>query len=395
MNESYWHRAQRSIAQGALTNSKHPDSLINGLFPTHVKKGYGCYLTDEKGQKWLDFMGGLGTGLFGTGNPRITMEAIRAINDGSCHSLPTVYEVETAEKLKQMFHWVDRWKFLKTGSEACSASIRIARNATGRYKVLSEAYHGWHDEFCSLTPPAHGVPDHPFIGKLTDLSQIKNDVAAVIVEPVVTDISTNRREWLKELRQKCSDNGVMLIFDEVITGFRFPKFSVSAYWNIEPDLIILGKAIGGGFPLAAVGGRPWVMDDRKYFVSSTYAGETASLAACQAVINLLLKDPSYNIENLWDEGQKFMDEFNSLGPIQLEGYPTRGIITGDHGLFMQEAAKAKMLFCKSWFYNWDLAKEKYGFMPQIKEIQERIGEGLAKMEYPAPSSPFSMKVREK
>ena len=393
MKERYWHRAQKTIAQGCLTNSKHPDSLINGLSPTHIKEGFGAFLIDEDDNKWLDFMGGLGTCLFGAANHKISMKAFAAISKGPCYSVASVHEVHAAEKLKELFFWVDRWKFLKTGSEACAASVKIARNYTGRYKVLSDGYHGHLDMFMHFNPPAAGIPADPWVIKLKDLDQIDKDTAAVIVEPVITDWSPARRDYLTELRKRCDETGAVLIFDEVITGFRFPKYSVSAFWNITPDLIILGKAMAGGFPLAAVGGKKELMDDRQYFVSSTYAGEAGSLAACVAVTELLQKDPAYNIEALWEDGQTFIDEFNSYGPIKLEGYPTRGIITGDYGLFMQEAAKNRMLFCKSWFYNWHLAKGKALYMPAIKEIQERIGEGKAVMNYPAPTSPFSMKVR--
>lgn len=309
--------------------------------------------------------------------------------------------------LKAFFPFTDAWKFLKTGSEACSAAIRIARAATGRSWVASDGYHGFHDSFVSLTEPAIGVPRWPNVGyreestnpmhKLHSIDQITSSYAAVIIEPVITDWSDDRRRYLQELRETCTKHGVMLIFDEVITGFRWPKLSVSNCWGITPDLIVLGKAIANGMPLAAVGGKYAVMNGAEYFVSSTYAGETLSLVAAKKTIELLhIKDMNW----LWRKGQDFIDQFNSVCPekVRLEGYPTRGILTGDplcKALFMQEAVLAGMLWGPSYFYNFPLAEEAPHALGAIKAILGRIDRGEVKLKGEMPSSPFAQKVREK
>lgn len=388
-------RALKCIAQGALTNSKRPQSLIMGVYPTHIKKARGCHVWDHTGRKYIDFITGLGTNLLGYANDTVNTAAISALQEGNVYSMGSEREITTAEKLKDIFPFVDAWKFLKTGSEACAAAVRIARAATGRDWILSEGYHGWSDDFVSMTPPACGVA--PKIRCIDQLKyhEIDDSVAAVIVEPVITDMSPERMAWLHQLREMCTKAGALLIFDEIITGFRFPKFSVSNYFGIVPDLICLGKAMANGFPLSAVGGKYAVMSSDDYFVSSTFAGCVDALAACAKVIDLLKS--SYNIDELWKQGAEFQKQFNSIWPekIQIEGYPTRGIFKGDEdikALFMQEACFAGMLFGPSPWYNFPLSKE-FGLIETIKDIFNNIKSGKAKLVGEPPQSPFAQKVR--
>ncbi len=397
MTNDWLHRSQKVIAQGALTNSKHPKMLIQGAYPTHVKFGFGSHLFDAEDNRYIDFMCGLGTNLFGYGNEKITKELQKHIYGGFSHSLPTIHEIEAGEALKEMFCFVDRWKFLKSGSDACSAAIKIARNATGRSLVLSEGYHGWDDDFVSMTPPANGVPKRDWIKSLTSLDDITSEVACVILEPVMLDYSSERIKFLNDLRTKCTSTGTLLVFDEIITGFRFKKYSVANFTGVIPDLICIGKAMANGLPLSAVGGKAGIMDDPKYFISTTYAGEILSLVACKAVTKLIMTDSSYNIDFLWDRGQQFMDAFNSCETsIKLSGYPTRSAFTGSEveiATFFQESALAYMLFCKSLFFNWGHIPQVDNVLSLTSVIKERIKAGTAILRYPMPESPFSLGVR--
>lgn len=123
----YWVRAQECIAQGALTNSKNPHSLVYGVYPTHLIRGNGAYVYDTRGERYVDYMCALGCNLFGYAFPPVVDSVCAAAKNGFSHSLPTVYEVLAAESLKEVFTFVDKWKFLKSGSDACSAAIKIAR----------------------------------------------------------------------------------------------------------------------------------------------------------------------------------------------------------------------------------------------------------------------------
>jgi glutamate-1-semialdehyde 2,1-aminomutase len=397
----YWHRrAQGCIGQSYLTNSKRPESLVKGVFPTHVARGQGCYLWDHNGKKYLDFICGLGTNILGYGHERINQAITTELRHGYSHSLATHHEIEAAEKIKELFPFIDAVKFLKSGSEACSAAVRIARAATGRDIVLSEGYHGWHDDFVSLSPPATGVPREPFWTRAIDklgVHPLDSRVAAVIVEPVITDYSRDRIEWLKQLRADCTKHGALLIFDEVITGFRFPKYSVASWCGITPDLIVLGKALANGMPLAAVGGKFPVMNCGEYFVSSSYAGETLSLVAAKATMTLL--QTKYELPWLWKQGQTFLDEFNAMWPgnLWIEGYPTRGVLKGEpltRALFQQECAKAGILIGPSPFFNFPLADEWKDAMHAMNGIVMRLKCGQVQLEGELPKSPFAQRVRE-
>lgn len=394
---SSWKRAQKCIAQGALTNSKHPDSHVFGVYPTHAETANGAVLFCN-GKPYVDYICSLGANLLGHNNPRYIERLKQNIHHGLSHSLPTVFELDTAEKLKEIFYFVDKWKFLKTGTEACMAALKIARTVTGRSLILSEGYHGWSDEFVSLTPPATGVHSCNDILPLQDQFADWNDVAAVIVEPVITDYSDTRRAWLQALREKCTKHGALLIFDEVITGFRFPKFSVSQYFNITPDLILIGKAMAGGLPLAAVGGKAEVMDSN-YFVSSTFAGEILSLVGCKAICELLTGSHRFDMDKLWESGRDFIKRFNDLtrGLITIEGYPTRGVFKADNprlkAILFQEAAKAGILLCNSWFYNFALTAHDFYFFTFLKDFMDRLDKDELVLEGNMPKSPFAERAR--
>lgn len=409
-----WHvRAQNSIAQAYLTNSKRPSCHVEGIYPTHMKRGQGCYLWDHQDNKFVDFICGLGTNLIGYANERVNAAIADQMRLGASLSFASTIEVQAAEKLKELFPFVDAVKFLKSGSEACSAAVRIARAKTGREAIYSEGYHGWHDGFVSLTEPAIGVPPH-YTSTNMDLHGIEawqklsdnqpterrsdylGEAAAVIVEPIVTDASRERIEWLKDLRDRCTRDGTLLIFDEVITGFRFPKYSVASHYGIEPDLICLGKAIANGMPLAAVGGKYATMNCDEYFVSSTYAGETLSLAA--AVSTMTLLQTKYSCEDLWLRGKDFMDRFNAMWPekIQIVGYPSRGSFQGEplaKALFFQEACKAGILFGPSWFFNYPLADEYPALMGTLQSIMTRLKNGQVKLEGQMPKAAFAERTR--
>lgn len=440
---SYKNRAENCIAQGALTNSKHWSSHVEGIYPTHIKASTGAYVIDANNKKYLDFICGLGTNLIGYGHPLVESEVDLHKFEGKSPSLPTFLEVQTAEQLKQMFPWIHRFKFLNSGSEACNAAIKIARAhhkvrctdnhlremigrecrfgdhdvshldfvksmwrrelATGtsqiRSLVLTDAYHGWGDSFVSLTPPGSGVSPHFDILPLKGNEELIPIAALVILEPVITDDSLENLEYLKFLRKTTEDYGTLLCFDEVITGVRFKQHSVAKAYNLRPDLICLGKGLAGGYAISAVGGSKDVMDS-DYFVSSTYAGEVSALAACKATAKLLRENPNYNIDRLWEVGAKFQIDFNAMSEdlgFRLVGYGTRGSFEGDPltlALFFQEACKAGFLFGKSWFISFAHIAHVKHCLFAMRDIFLRMKTQKLKLEGQLPRSPFAQKVRD-
>lgn len=392
-------RAEACIAQGALTNSKRPEIFVNGVYPTHVARGKGCHLWDTKGNRYVDFICGLGSNILGYADEEVANALADAARDGCSLSLSSSLEVVAAERVKELFPCIDKLKFLKTGTEACLAAIRIARAATGKKFVYTEGYHGWSDEFVGLSPPHLGINPSGYMRKLpAQFHEMAADTAAVIVEPVITDASDARRAWLQQLRTYCTDNNIALIFDEVITGFRWPKFGVANLWGIPPDLICLGKAMGNGMPISVVGGASRFMDCGEYFISSTFAGERLSLASAIKTMELL--QTKYPLQDLWDAGEKFVKHFNQLEPekVWIEGYPTRGAFKGDDlikALFWQEACKAGILFGPSWFFNFKHKDVSEQVLSVCQDIFRRIRLGGVKLEGDLPRSPFAQRMREK
>lgn len=397
---SLWHRAQDCIAQDTLTNSKHPTSFVNGVYPKYVDFGQESCLFCQSGKTYVDYICGLGTNIVGYGNHVIATALKEALYHGFSHSLPTRHEVAAAEKVKEVMPFIEMVKFVKTGTEACLAAIRIARCATGRTKVLTHGYHGWSDPFICNQPPAHGVWLPNGVLPLTDIELLDDSYAAVIIEPIITDNGPERIKWLQDLRERCSKYGIVLIFDEIITGFRYKQFSASRFHNVHPDLLCIGKALANGLPLAAICGPKSLMSDRRYFVSSTYAGEILSLIAAKVTIGLLQTNRTFSMDNVWPHGQAFIDKFNSLFPekIQIKGYPTRGVFEGCDftiALFFQEAVKAGLLFGKSFFYNSGHIEYDALSLSSIENILSGIKAGIYRLEGEMPQSPFAQKVREK
>ena len=390
---NYSNRADNCIAQGALTNSKRVQSHVEGVYPTHLKKGSACYVYDEYGTRFVDYIGGLGSSVLGH-SPRVVAKAISdELNNGISLSLSSTIEVECAELLKTFFPMIDKLKFLKNGSDACNAAIRFARAHTKRSLILTEGYHGSSDLFVSMTPPAAGITDRFDVLPLKGNEDKMCDAAAVIVEPVNLDWSDKRIQELNKLRNDTLIFGSVLIFDEIITGMRFPGYSVSRFTGIDPDLICLGKAIASGMPLSVVGGKKEIMDNDQVFYSMTFAGERLSLAACMATIQEIKR---LDVDTLWRNGSYFQERFNKLGDVRIEGYPTRGVFVGEplqKALFFQECIKAGVLFGPSFFYGFMHKEHDELTLSICNDVFNKLRMNKVKLEGKLPQSPFATKIR--
>jgi glutamate-1-semialdehyde 2,1-aminomutase len=279
------------------TGSKRPDALFGS--PARMTRASGCRVWDEDGREYLDFVMALGAVGLGYGHPAVNRAAEAAIAAGVVGPLPPVAEEELAEALAGRIPWLQRIRFLKTGAEAVAAAVRLARVATGRERVLGCGYHGWLDWCQGAT---EGVPagvralfgELPFndVAKGRELIRERaHELAAVVVEPVIVTEPT--REWLQMLRAETERAGAMLVFDEIKTAFRLAiGGAVERYaLNPAPDLVVLGKALANGFPLAAVGGRADLMEAaNRTWISSTLATEGVSLAAARATLDVYVRE---------------------------------------------------------------------------------------------------------
>lgn len=289
------------------TGSKRPEALFGagapvGL-PVRLSRASGAEIWDLEGRKYLDFVMALGAVSLGYGHPEVARAAHAAIDAGVVGPLPPESEERLAERLATLIPWMERTRFLKTGAEAVAAAIRLARAATGREVILRCGYHGWHDWSQSIGTP--GIPASTFAlseelafgdsERARALFRLHRDrLAAVIIEPVIEQDPP--REWLETLREETARAGALLILDEIKTGFRLAIGGAAERYRIRPDLVVLGKALANGFPLAAVGGKREVMEQvRRTWISSTLATEMVSLAAAEATVEVSVREnvPAY------------------------------------------------------------------------------------------------------
>ncbi len=284
------------------TGSKRPEALFGagapvGL-PVRLSRASGAEVWDAEGRKYLDFIMALGAVSLGYAHPEVSRAAHAAVDAGVVGPLPPESEERLAERLAQLIPWMERTRFLKTGAEAVAAALRLARASTGRDVVLRCGYHGWHDWSQSIGTP--GIPASMFAlseelpfgdsDRARALFRLHRDrLAAVIVEPVIEQEPP--REWLTVLREETERAGALLIFDEIKTGFRLAIGGAAERYRVKPDLVVLGKALASGFPLAAVGGKREVMEQvRRTWISSTLATEMVALAAAEATVEVSVRE---------------------------------------------------------------------------------------------------------
>lgn len=287
-------RAAQIIPGGSSTGSKRPDALYgtranDAAVPSHYERAQGCRVWSTDGREFIDC--GMALGAVGIGYADV--EVTRAVQDaaaaGPVSSLPHRLEVEVAEALVNVIPSAERVRFLRTGAEATSAAVRLARTITGRERIVASGYFGWLD----WNSDAAGVPactrDLVTWVPFADVPALEGAVeqgsapAAIIIEPLVHDIAP--KGWLEAARRLADRHGALLIFDEVKTCFRVRTGGVQALLGVTPDLTAIGKALANGYPLAAVVGRADVMDAAmRTWISSTAAAEASGLAAASAVL---------------------------------------------------------------------------------------------------------------
>jgi glutamate-1-semialdehyde 2,1-aminomutase len=299
-------KAKKIIPGGTHLLSKRPELFLPNLWPSYYSKSKGYHIWDLDNNKFADMsIMGVGANSLGYCNNAIDKEVLLTVKKGNMSTLNCPEEVKLAEKLIELHDWADMVRFARTGGEANSIAIRIARASTGRDKIAVCGYHGWHDWYLSanlsgneslenhLIPGLNptGVPKSligtafPFnYNKIDELKKIireNPDLAAVKMEVVR---STEPKEgFLAEVRQLCTDNNIVLIFDECTSGFRETFGGVHKKYNVFPDLCMFGKALGNGYAITAVIGKREIMESaQNTFISSTFwtegIGPTAGLA---------------------------------------------------------------------------------------------------------------------
>ncbi len=338
-------KVQKPVTQ---TLAKGPGQFSKGVAPKYLVKGKGSHVWDADGNEYIDYNSAIGPISLGYAYP-VVDDAIREqLNDGITFSLMHPLEVELSELVQQVIPNAEAVKISKTGADVCSAAIRVARAFTGRDKVFCCGYHGWHDWYIGITSRNAGIPgaiqDLTYTFEYNDIESIKaaldESVAALILEPFIFEAP--KPGFLQELAEVCRENGTLLIFDEMWTGFRIALGGAQEYFNVKADLAVFSKACANGMPIALLTGRADVMElfNSEVFSYTTFGGEALSLAACIATINELRdkKVPQY----LDQHGALLKDGYNeiaiSLGMDKYTrciGYNCRSMVT-----FTPEAGNA-------------------------------------------------------
>jgi glutamate-1-semialdehyde 2,1-aminomutase len=312
-NEAWFERAQRSIP-GGVNSPVRAFRAVGGV-PRFIARANGPYLWDEDGTRYIDYVGSWGPMILGHAHPEVVAAVQRAAAGGLSFGAPTAAEVELAETLIRLMPSLEQVRLVSSGTEAAMSAIRLARGATGRATLIKfeGCYHGHADPLLvkagsgALTlghPSSAGVPpgaagdtlvlDYNEPAQLEDAFARRGaQIAAVIVEPIAGNMNLVRgtAEFLATMRRLCEQHGAVLIFDEVMTGFRVGAGGAQALYGITPDLTVLGKVIGGGMPLAAFGGRRDLMSHLAplggVYQAGTLSGNPVAVACGLATLALV------------------------------------------------------------------------------------------------------------
>ena len=330
----------------AQTFSKSYRYFCRGIAPSYMDHGEGCYIYDVDGNKFIDFMCALGPITIGYNDPDVNAAVIKQVNKFASGSLQSELEVELAEKLCEIIPCAEMVRFVKNGSDATTAAIRLARAFTEREIVLMSGYHGMHDWSIGASANNKGVPKavckltmNFTYNNLTDLEKKlkENEVAAVILEPIQSNgPQDGYLEGVKELTHKY---GAILIFDEVVSGFHYALGGAQEMFKVSPDLVAFGKGMGNGYPISAVAGREDLLEqiEKGVFISTTFGGDSISMAAALATIKKLEQPGFYNhiinIGTTMRNGiQSLVDKYELNGVLSVSGMPAHSGVTFEgHG----------------------------------------------------------------
>ncbi len=318
-SRALFERAQK-LMPGGVNSPVRAFRAVGGI-PFFVAKGEGCYLWDVDGNKFIDFVCSWGPLILGHAHPEVVSAVKEAVEKGTTYGTPTELEVLLAEKIQQAFPSMEMLRLVNSGTEATMSAIRVARGYTGRKKIVKfeGCYHGHADYLLVKVgsgATTFGIPDSAGVPEGTaqdtivlpyndvqafneTMDAMGDEIAAVIVEPIAGNMGVvlPKPEFLKALREQTEKHGTVLIFDEVITGFRVAFGGAQSLYGIRPDMTCLGKIVGGGFPLAAYGGRKEIMQSvaplGPVYQAGTLSGNPVAVTAGLKTLEILERDNPY------------------------------------------------------------------------------------------------------
>ncbi len=329
-------RAKKVIPAQTHTFSKGYKSFVEGVYPIFVKNAKGSKFFDVDGNEFIDYMAALGPIILGYSYDSVNNAIKEQLEAGSIFSLPHYLEVNAAELLCEIVHGSEMAKFTKTGSDAVTAAVRATRSITGKNNI---AYCGgggvWHDWFTVATSRNKGIPnfqrsmikffEYNNLESLKKLLDEDPEIGTVCMEPMTFIFP--EQNFLNEVKRITHEHDALLIFDEIQTGFRWSLGGAQEKFNIIPDFSCWGKAIANGMPLGAISGKSeFMLTFEDIFYSTTYAGETLSLAAFIATVSELKSQDVLN--KIYLKGKDFQEKFQKLSNeydlnIPIDGYPAK------------------------------------------------------------------------
>ena len=387
-----WKKAKKIIPGGTQLLSKRSELYLPEQWPSYFKKAKGCEVWDLDGNKYIDMYSmGIGSCILGYADPDVNKAVKKVIDEGSMCTLNSPEEVELAELLLKIHPWAKEVRYARTGGEAMAQAVRIARAKSQKDKVAFCGYHGWHDWYLSsnladdknldghlikgLEP--RGVPRGlkgtamPFyynnIQELERIVKDNKDIGVIVLEPI--RYQEPKDNFLQKIRKIANDINVILIFDEVSSGFRFNIGGVHLKYKVHPDIAVYAKGISNGFPMAAIIGKKEIMESAQdTFISSTYWTERTGPAAALATIKKMIKNKvpekldrtgKYLIKNLEKIAEKNKIKMKIAGKPALMhfsfqyGEKNRAIET----LFTQEMLKEGIIASSGIYVSYAFKKE--------------------------------------
>lgn len=334
-SQDNWKKAKKLIAGGNMLLSKNPDRHLKSFWPVYYKSAKGCMIKDYDNNSYTDlYLMGVGTNILGYSNKEIDNAVKKSISNGNMSSLNCFEEVQLAEKLIEIHPQFDMAKFAKTGGEANAVAIRIARAASGRDKVAICGYHGWHDWYLAAglnkggnknfrghlanDLGINGVPKSlkktTFTfeyGNYQQFDQIINNNNIGVVKMEVCRKTPPDKKFLKHVREKTKKKNIVLIFDECTTGFRQTFGGIHKLIKIYPDMLILGKALGNGYPITCILGKESIMkSSQKTFMTSTFWSERSGYVAALKTLEIMKRIKSW--EKISKIGKKIQDNWRNI-----------------------------------------------------------------------------------
>ncbi|MGA9115781.1 MAG: aminotransferase class III-fold pyridoxal phosphate-dependent enzyme [Bacteroidota bacterium] len=340
-SDALYARALRLIPAVTQTLAKGPGQYTKGVAPKYLLRGKGSHVWDVDGNEYVDYNMGIGPLSLGYCYGAVD-EAIREqLGSGITFSQMHPLEVEVAEMVRGAVPNAQMVRYSKTGCDVTTAAVRLARAHTGRNKVLCCGYHGWHDWYIAVTDRNRGIPravqDLSFTFNYNDIASVEDsldgDIACIILEPVVFEAP--RENFLGRLRELCDRHGIVLIFDEMWTGFRLALGGAQEYFGVQADLACFSKAVANGMPLSILTGKKEIMGlcEKDIFFFTTFGGEALSLAAARATIRELKEKNVPQV--LASRGKLLREGYNriaselGMGYTRCTGFDCRTIVSFD------------------------------------------------------------------